>query len=830
MPKIRIEGTRTQTIRTVLLAAFAGLAFVLLGALGWQDLRRHGFHLDLPGRLGADISQTANGFTYSQSQRGHTLFTIHASKIVQYKGNQAELHDVAITLYGPEGSHRQDRISGSNFLYEKDSGLVTARGPVEIDMASPAAGAGTGAAPPDTIHVQTSDLRFDQRSGEAQTTKALAFTLPRASGKAIGGDYNSKTGVLVLETAVELHADQNGSPSVVYAEHAQLLRDSHVAYLLRARSEYEGGQNSADTAVLQFRPDGSLEHLDAHDHVHMLSSDGAELYASTAAADFDAKSQPLGARAGGGVNFISDTPESNMHGNAVDGALQFSAGDKGKAVLRHAQFHNAVSFVVLEKSFGGDPRATSTREMTASTMDVDFAPGPDGQSLAQKAVAAGGATVNFHDLPFGAPPKHTAIHGEQLVATIADGHQIRQLDGTGGTTVTDYAPDGATDTSTGDSLHATFLPQTEAYRGGKSSSASETAAVDTAVQQGHVTMKSEPARGAKASDGSPQQPLYAEALMSTFHSADSVLHLTGDAEHPPRVHNGTLALTATLVDYHRGSGDALAEGDVRSTYLQGDLQAHDASGSQAHEKPPGLGSSGPVHVTGASATMTRNTNTATFLGDAAAPARMWQDANSVTAPVLELNKQQSSLKAHGAEGAHGAVHATFANQSSPGKGSLLPTASATSGSGTDGRAASGLTRIIADTLFYSDTTRTGDFHGNVTAQQPTGTVHSDDAQIFLAEAPAGQASRLDRMVARGHVQLLQPGRRGTGEQLVYTAGDGNYLLTGTAGDAPRASDAQKGATTGAALLFRNGDNSVEVLNNDAAGMSRRTVTDTRTPK
>ena len=817
MTTIRIEGTRTQTIRTVLLSAFAGLAFVLLGALGWQDLRRHGFHLDLPGRLGADISQTANGFTYSQSQRGHTLFTIHASRIVQYKGNQAELHDVAITLYGPEGSHRQDRISGSDFLYEKDTGLVTAKGPVEIDMASPAAGgASSASAPPDTIHVQTSDLRFDQRSGEAQTTQALAFTLPRASGKAVGGDYNSKTGVLVLQTAVELHADQNGSPSVVHAEHAQLLRDSHVAYLLRARSEYEGGQNSADAAVLHFRPDGSLEHLDAQDHVHMLASDGAELYASTAAADFDARSQPVSARAGGGVNFTSDTPQSNMHGNAVEGALQFAAGGDGKAMLHHAQFHNAVSFVVIEKSFGGDPRATSTREMTASTMDVEFGPGPNGQSVAQKAVAGGGATVNFHDLPYGAPPKHTAIHGQQLVATIADGHQIRQLDGTGGTTVTDYAPDGATDTSTGDILHATFLPQTQAHGGTKNGSAGETAAVDTATQQGHVTMKSEPARGAKASDGSPQQPLYAEAAMSTFHSLDEVLHLTGDAEHPPRVHNGTLALTATLVDYHRGSGDALAQGDVRSTYLQASPQTKGASEVAAPgERPPSLGGSGPVHVTGASATMTRNTNTAIFLGDAGSSARMWQDANSVIAPVLELNKQQSSLHAHGGEGAHGTVHATFANKSSAG----------TAGSGPSGPA-----RITSDTLFYSDTTRTGDFHGMVTAQQPNGTVHSDDAQVFLTEAGPGEASKLDRMVARGHVQLLQPGRRGTGEQLVYTAGDGNYLLTGTVGEPPRASDAQKGATTGAALLFRNGDNSVEVLNNDAAGLSRRTVTDTRTPK
>ncbi len=811
MATIRIDGTRAQTIRTVLVAAFAALAVVLLSAVGLQQLKRHGFHLDLPGQLGVNISQTANGYTYSKSQAGHTIFTIHASRIVQYKGDQAELHDVSITLYGPEGSHRQDRISGSDFLYEKDTGVVTAKGPVEIDMASPAVPApgqpASEGSPPDNIHVQTSNLRFDQKSGEAQTDQPLAFTLPRASGKAIGGDYNSKTGVLILQSAVELQADQNGSPSTVHAEHAQLLRDSHVAYLLHAQSEYQGGRDSADQAIIHFRPDGSIQHLDAQDHVHMLTADGSELYASTAAADFDARSQPLGARAGGGVNFVSDSPQSNMHGNAVDGTMTFVVGADGKSTLHHAQFSNAVSFVLIDKSFGGDPRSTSTREMTASQLDVDFVPGPDGKSIAQKAIAQGGATVNFHDLPYGQPPKHTSIHGQALIADIAGGHQIRQLDGTGGTTVTDYAPDGATDTSNGDTLHATFLDTQQTHTAAKN----ESAAVETAVQQGHVTMVAQPARDAKASDGTPQQPLYAEAAMSTFHSADQTLRLTGNGVTPPHVHNDTLAMTATLVNYVRGSGDALAEGDVRATYLQKNTQAGNAKVAQT----PGLGGAGPVHIVSASARMNRSINAAVFFGDAMAPARMWQGANAVTAPVLELSKQQSSLAAHAAEGAHdahGVVHAAFA-----GKGA---------GDGPD----NGVTRVTADTLIYSDTTRTGDFRGGVIAEQPNGVVHAGDAQIFLTEAPPGQPSQLDRMIATDHVTLTQPGRRGTGDRLIYTAADGNYVLTGTSGNPPHATDSQKGSTTGAALLFRNGDNSVEVLSSDAEGNSRRTVTDTWTPK
>ena len=862
MAKITIEGTRTQTIRTVVVAAFAALAVVLLAILGIGKLKAHGFHFDLPGQLGADISQTANGFTYSQSQRGHTIFTIHAARIVEFKKDQAELFGVAITLYGPEGTHREDRISGSDFLYDRNTGIVTAKGNVLIDMASPAAApptpGTTAAAPPDNIHVETSNLRFDQKSGEAQTDAPLAFRLPRAEGKAIGGDYNSKTGVLILQSAVELHASQDGTPSVVYAQHAQLLRDTHIAYLLVARSEYEGGHNSADQAILHFRPDGTLQHLDAENHVHMVTAEGSELYSSTATAEFDEHSQPLTAHAGGGVNFLSDSPDSSMHGNAVDGYMKFIPGADGKASLQHAKFTNAVSFVFAQRSLAGDPRGSATREMTASRLDIDFAPAPPiaasrgreaapatGKAEAQRAVAQGGAAVDLHDIPYGAPPRHTTINGEQLIALLNNGHELRQLDGSGGTKVTDEALDGATDTSTGDTLHVTFLPIAKAHsmpHKAQVAPGNESAQIDTAVQQGHVAMVAMPSRYGKNADGSPQQPLYADALTGTFHSSDGTLHLTGDTSHPPRVHNSTLALTATAVDYLRNTGDATATGDVRSTYLQKPSASPQVPGSPklpiagsatpAPGAQAGLGGAGPVHIIATTAHLTRSTDNALFLGDAQTPARMWQGANSVTAPVLDLTKQGSLLNAHGpadAPAAHGLVHAVFSGKpSTQGAPGPNPVNSPGTSPGTSPLAA--VTRLTSDTLVYSDTTRSGDFRGSVLAQQPDGAVHSDAAQIYLTEAPPGQPSQLDHMVAAGHVQLTQPGRRGTGEKLLYTAATGDYLLTGSPAAPPHAADAQHGDTTGAALLFRSGDNSVEVQSHDAEGNSRRTVTDTRTPK
>jgi lipopolysaccharide export system protein LptA len=88
------------------------------------------------------------------------------------------------------------------------------------------------------------------------------------------------------------------------------------------------------------------------------------------------------------------------------------------------------------------------------------------------------------------------------------------------------------------------------------------------------------------------------------------------------------------------------------------------------------------------------------------------------------------------------------------------------------------------------------------------------------------------------VLIVQPGRRGTGERLVYTAADGRYVLTGGPGQPPRIVDSQKGTTTGVALIFKSADDSVEVSNHPDSGSAAphpgadpqaRTVTDTHTP-
>ncbi len=90
---------------------------------------------NIPSRLGLDIQQTSDGFSLSKSEAGRTIYTIRASKAVQFKaGGHADLQNVHIVVYG-RTHDRFDQIYGNQFTYDPQSGDIKAVGEVHIDLA-----------------------------------------------------------------------------------------------------------------------------------------------------------------------------------------------------------------------------------------------------------------------------------------------------------------------------------------------------------------------------------------------------------------------------------------------------------------------------------------------------------------------------------------------------------------------------------------------------------------------------------------------------------------------------------------------------------------------
>ncbi|MGA7524494.1 MAG: LptA/OstA family protein [Acidobacteriaceae bacterium] len=822
--RVTIEGLR----RWILIAAALLLA-VVAGFFMYGRSRLRHIEKDLPAHLGVNIQQTATGFSYTQSSQGHTLFTLKASKLVQLKAGHALLHDVDITLYGPPGSGREDRISGSDFDYNQNEGVATSRGAVEIELQGLTQNSGAaGTQGSDTIRVKTEGLTFAQKSGEASTAGKVEFQLPRAAGSAVGADYNSKTGVVILNSQVHITTSNNGKPATVEAGHATILRDSQQALLTNASMEYQSASARGDQATVWFRKDGTAEKVDARGNVQLKSDNGTDVDAQTAEILFNLKSQPLEATIGGGVQLASARANQTMRGSAQEGTLLFVPGGPGSQTsLHHAEFRRDVRFDQQVTGLRNDARGRTEKQLEAGTLNLDFVRRAGGRGVeARKAIAVGSPVLTTRQTPSRGPGHSTRISGDQLVATLASGNLLRTLDGTGNTQVLDESSDGARNTTRGDVLHATFVEEPAKVqpgrpapvkrpvgaRGKKAAGPPMETTLETAVQDGNVMLTETPAK--KPGESTPPATLTGWAQHAEYHAQDQVLHMTG---HPRIVQGTAMQLSATQIDYHRDTQNATANGDVKATYTQ-------ASGEPAadHKPPPTMGGSGPVHVIADRAVLDHAGNQSLFYGTRQAAARMWQGADSLLAPVIAIDRSKNVLKAWGeGTGAAPAVDANFASASPGGK---RPPA---------------VTEVHSRTLVYSDSQRVADFQGDVTAEQGNGAIHADEARVVLKPAAkpgaekqvtqkssaGGKGSQLERLVAIGHVVFTEPGRKGSGAKLVYTADDEKYVLTGTPAEPPRMWDRNQGTTTGEALIFSSQTNKVVVL-----GGKSSVVTETHAPK
>src|SRR5450759_4115277 len=226
---------------------------------------------DIPAKIGLGIQQTAEGFSVSKSVEGRTLFTVSASKAVQFKaGGHAELHDVKIVIYGKDSS-RFDRITGDDFEYDPASGDVSAKGTVLIDLeANPEGMRRSDQTPPEQtgepIHLETNGLVFNKNTGDASATGKVVFQTQQASGSAMGLEYVAKTESLKLVSAVEVKVSRPQAASLS-ADHGQISKAPRQIALTGVRLTREGQRLESDQATFFLRDDNTVDRVLAEGNV-----------------------------------------------------------------------------------------------------------------------------------------------------------------------------------------------------------------------------------------------------------------------------------------------------------------------------------------------------------------------------------------------------------------------------------------------------------------------------------------------------------------------------------------------------------------------------------
>jgi len=592
-----------ERIRTLLLLCGIMLVLAILAFLAAGEWRRHFFKIDLPKRLGADIELQADKFDYTQTSKGKTIFKIHAARAVQLKtSGKALLHDVQIELYGEDGK-RTDTISGAEFQYDKDAGIAQAVGPVEITLMRPGVapavpnlkpGAKTepksalklapkpggktpeipkmpalvGAITDGQIHVKTSGLRFDQKSGIATTSERVDFALRQGRGNSIGATYNSAKGQLVLDHAVEIHVDRPGGPVTVHAAYADFERTQQTCQLTQAHTEYAGGYADFSSSLLHFRSDGSVERLDGSGGVDLRTLSGSHVTAPQGTLEFDENNRPHHGLLQGGAHLESSRPGRQLQGSAPTALLDFD----GEGQLRKAHLEQGVLFESRAQNSTLRGAIELHRTWKSQTADISFVaamgpaiPGQQPRIEPSQLVGHGGVVVTSDSTGPGAASGPEKLTADSVVGTFAPGAQLSALDGTGHASFEQRTAQGTHQSSSSDTLSVKFRSQTGSQNG-KARSATAGSEIASVVQLGNVVLAQDPEPGAKTASGSTPPSIKAWATRLDYDGTSELMHLSGIPGTPPRVRTAALEMTATRIDFSRTSSDAFAHGDVKASW------------------------------------------------------------------------------------------------------------------------------------------------------------------------------------------------------------------------------------------------------------------------
>jgi lipopolysaccharide export system protein LptA len=865
-----------ERIRTLVLVAgvllLATLGVFLVRAKLKNVLSRH----DLPQKLAKGIIQEANGYTYVHAFGAHSQYRIHASREVELKSDFVELHDVQIDLYGADGSEI-DRISGDTFEYNQSTGQATAKGPVVMLLTRPSAstaaametasktkghviaevGATTG--PTGQIDVKTSGVTFDRNSGLVTTTQRVDFSTAQGSGSAMGASYDSQNGYLTLEQTVEMTTRRGANEVQIHSQHAVLDRGAQTCLFAKADTEYRGGRADAAEAKILFRTDGSAQRLDANGGFTVATANGGRLAAPVAWMDFDDHNEPLLGHMEGGVTMDSVQEGRITHGTSPTAELKFGA--RGELKTAHLERGVEMKSEETGEALAGQSPLRVSRTWRSPVVDVNFRASrgaAKGQMEVETMRGSGGAMITSESESGNAAAAPTTMTADVVTGTFGAGSVLREVNGVGHAEIEETTAAGARQTATGDRLVAEFAQDMD-QRGRGQGSATPTSknrspgapagskgareqgsegavgesgalgatGLRTAELDGNVVLFEQPTQkpGALA-----QPPLRATAGRAVFEGKGEWVHLTMS----PRVNDGGLELTADRVDVSRQSGDAFAQGDVKATWADAGagVRNETAGGNASNNAGEGgvtLGGKGPAHVVAVEAQLNQSTGEATFRGH----ARLWQETNFVSGPVILLNQHLQTLVARSSDPAE-PVRVVMLSASAPGANKGAAQNPSAGGDSSRSSPTASVIRVRGGELWYSDAERRAVMHGGalgaVIAETGAATSSSDAVELLLMPAgnhdgSGGAQAQVDRMKATGHVALTIEGRRGTGEQLVYTGATGEYVLTGSAGAPPKLSDPERGTVTGEALIFDSRDDRVSI-----EGGGRETKTETTAPE
>jgi len=748
---IGLERARRQKWLTGLVVGGISVTALAVGIAYWGGSSRHTAPVAVPPSPAPDVHQQLSGYTFTRSDEGHPVFTIHAARTVSYQQNKSTmLEDVTVEVFGRKGGD-SDILRTKHCEYDQQSGDFFGAGVVEIELSAHSSDIpGTGLRGKHRVILNTSKVAYHQGNKLAETEEPVSFRMGPATGTARGMVYATGEGWLELkhDIAMDLQQGTEKAPQPPIHLTANALRYDKIKGQVALTGPVE---------VIQAKRRAVSENanvaLDDHNRVSRVNLEGH-------AQAFDA----------------SPLRNVQLSADHVQGDFDAASGE-----LRH---------LTAEKDVVGESRGkTSTSRLTAQRFDLDFG-GKHPQPL--QGVATGDVHINLESQPvLNLPEKTAAGNGpERKTLTAAavrfdfrsDTHSLKNVEtvGPGTLLVSPADPKSGHKVITAGQFLMTFdmHSRIESLRGlaptqmlfypppnspaGTSPEQTRADHLDAIFDVGTQTIHEVRQSGNfQYRDGDRQ----ASSDEAHYDAPSQAMLLLGN----PQVWDPNSRVKCQKITIDMRTNTSIGEGKVQAVHLP----------IPPPGAPPATTPALPTNVLADKMVARRQNQTIHYEGH----VRAWQGTDVVESSALDVYRTEKRVSS-------GSQVVTSHLQPAarvPGEGAATPSTGGTSP-----------VTVHADFLEYLDQGRRARYHGNVRLVTGSTTVRSDRLDLYFTQGDTVEGAEVDHAEADGHVKVTQRGRVGTGNNAEYFAGPGKIVLTG---GPPSLVDEEKGSTTGQRLTF-----------------------------
>jgi lipopolysaccharide export system protein LptA len=706
------------------------------------------------------VVQTKDGLTvkseYLRYRRENN--TIETDKLVEFEGRNFSGRSIGLYL---EADNERAELLG-----EVD--VTVQENPKSGDGSAAGANSGSNERTPEEKAARKAEKRrrkLARKQARAARVAARGRKEKRKSGGGIADFTASK------------------EPTRIRAQSALIEKKDHRITLTRdVIITQEEKEARADKMIAWVDASNHLDRIESRGNSYLKEVDRAELRSPDIDLFFGPSHQLVRGVATGGARSrsLGEGPLRESHADRIEAT--FAETDQGSVAETLTATGNAmVKFYPATDDSAKNP---TERELRSDSITLHFQ--PDGHFL-KSADAVGRSVITV--LPVRAEPKadKKTIQADGMNAVFFDeGNKIKTFTGTDNVRIEIaalLAGQHEPRITTSARVTADLLPDSQD--------------IDRAVQEGDF----------KYREGDRN----ATADRAVYDGQKEFLQLRGRR---PMAWDSKGRTQADEIDYDRQNDETHARGDVRTTYY---------SRESAGETTPFNNTKSPVFLTAERADARNKDGIAVYTIN----ARGWQDDNFIRADRIELYQKDKRMVATGnvesslyrvKKGTPGSEEALKQPDPKADAGEEDEQSRKSKRRGKKGAAQNNEEAPAfawADRMTYSDAERLVHYDGSVRARHGADYIEGDSVDVFLEQ----ETNEVNRIKAVGNVLLVQPGRRGTGDNFHYTADDGRAVLTGRNA---RVEDKEKGSTMGTQLTFYSRDDKIIVENQQGIGRVRTT--------